>query len=325
MKRVAIILVQLLVTGTGLWYVFHDPQKRAQIADALRHAQISWVLAGWLCYTVVEMLATVRWQILLRVQGIRLSWLRAGAIVMIGLFFNQFLPGVVGGDVMRLYYAFKQAPRKKLGVALSIAMDRFFGLLAILFLAAVSLSLRFSWLSGSRASLHITYVAVVLLSAGLAFVVLVFWFAKSNLLRRLPKWITIRKGIIEFGDALLCYRMHVVAMLVAFLITVASHLAYYVSFYCAGQSLRVSTGHAASLADILSIMPLVNTITSVPISLGGTGVRETLFQHLLGNLANVPPALAAFTASLGYANQLFWALIGAAVFLSSGKIISRQR
>lgn len=88
-----------------------------------------------------------------------------------------------------------------------------------------------------------------------------------------------------------------------FPITVIAHLAYYTSFYCAGESLRASTGHAASLADILSIMPLVDTIISVPISIGGIGVREILFQELLGNLAHVPPALAAFTASLGFAIQ----------------------
>jgi hypothetical protein len=70
MKRVVIMLFQLLVTAAGLWYVFHEPQRRAQIADALRHADIRWVLLGWICYTAVEILATVRWQILLRIQGI---------------------------------------------------------------------------------------------------------------------------------------------------------------------------------------------------------------------------------------------------------------
>jgi hypothetical protein len=90
MKRVGILLLQLLVTAAGLWYVFHDPQRRAQIAGALRHADIRWVVTGWICYSAVEVLATVRWQILLRIQRIWLSWLRAGAIVMIGLFFNQF-------------------------------------------------------------------------------------------------------------------------------------------------------------------------------------------------------------------------------------------
>src|SRR5947199_2031015 len=86
MKRVGIVLLQLLVTAAGLWYVFHDPQKRAQIADALRHADRTWIVFGWLCYSAVEGLATVRWQMLLRMQGITLGWLRALGIVMIGLF-----------------------------------------------------------------------------------------------------------------------------------------------------------------------------------------------------------------------------------------------
>jgi uncharacterized membrane protein YbhN (UPF0104 family) len=70
MKRIGIMLLQLLVTAAGLWYVFHDPQKRAQIADALRQADRNWVIAGWLCYSAVEVLATVRWQMLLRIQGL---------------------------------------------------------------------------------------------------------------------------------------------------------------------------------------------------------------------------------------------------------------
>jgi hypothetical protein len=65
----------------------------------------------------------------------------------------------------------------------------------------------------------------------------------------------------------------------------------------------------------MAIMPLVNTITSLPISLGGVGVRETLFQELLGNLAHVPAAIAAFSASLGFAVQASWGLCGAAAYL----------
>jgi hypothetical protein len=323
MKRIGIMLLQLLVTAAGLWYVFHDPQRRAQIADALRHASLSWVLLGWICYSVVEVLATVRWQILLRIQGIRISWLRAGAIVIIGLFFNQFLPGGIGGDAMRLYLIFKQAPRRKIGAALSIAMDRLFGLLTVVFLATVSFSLRFSWLTRVSATRHIAFLAFILLSGSLAFVIVLFWLVNSDLLHHLPKRTPFREEIVKSGEALVCYRTRLLAMAFIFPITVIAHLAYYTSFYCAGESLRASTGHAASLADILSIMPLVDTIISVPISIGGVGVRETLFQELLGNLTHVPPALAAFTASLGFAIQACWGFVGAAVFLLSQKIIRR--
>ena len=57
MKRIGIMLFQLLVTTAGLWYVFRDPQRRAQIAEALRHASLSWLLLGWICYSLVEVLA----------------------------------------------------------------------------------------------------------------------------------------------------------------------------------------------------------------------------------------------------------------------------
>jgi hypothetical protein len=39
------MLLQLLVAAAGLWYVFHDPQRRAQIAEALPHASLSWMKA----------------------------------------------------------------------------------------------------------------------------------------------------------------------------------------------------------------------------------------------------------------------------------------
>lgn len=323
LKRVGILLLQLLVTAAGLWYVFHDPQKRAQIAGALKQADGTWLILGWLCYSVVEILATVRWQILLRIQGIRLSWLKAGAIVMIGLFFNQFLPGGVGGDAMRLYFVFKLVPGRKVGATLSVAMDRLLGLLALLFLAAMSLSLRFNALTRSSPSLHIVYFVLAVLGASFAFVVLLFGLASAGLLSELPRAAPFRKVIIESGEALRRYRTHLLTMAFAFLITVAAHLAYYTSYYCASESLHASVGRAASLADILSIMPLVDTIVSVPISLGGVGVRETLFQELLGNLSHVPPALAAFTGSLGFMNQAAWGLVGAVIFLLSQKIISR--
>lgn len=41
MKRAGIMLLQIIVTAAGIWYAFHDPQRRAQIAGtvaAVRHA-----------------------------------------------------------------------------------------------------------------------------------------------------------------------------------------------------------------------------------------------------------------------------------------------
>jgi len=321
-KRTGIILLQLLVTAGGIWYVFHDPQKRAVIVDALRHADFRLLAAGWICYGGVEVLATVRWRILLRIQGITLSWLRTFGIVMIGLFFNMFLPGLIGGDVVRLYFVFKSVSGRKTRAALSVVMDRLFGLFSILVLGGLSLALRFGWFSRSGAGLQIADIALALLGAGAVLVAFLFGAVGFRVLHRLPQRTPLRKTIIESGEALRRYRMHPAAMILAFAITIVSHSAYYLSYYCAGQSLHAA-GHMAGLIDMLSIMPLVNTVTSLPISFGGAGVREALFQQLLGHLAHVPPALAAFSASLGFAIQASWGLLGAAVYLLSRKLSSR--
>ena len=322
MKRAAIVLLQLLVTGAGLWYVFHDQQKRAQIADALRHADRTWIIFGWLSYSVVEVIATVRWQMLLRIQGITLRWLRTFAIVMIGLFFNMFLPGLVAGDAVRLYFVFKCAPRQKTRATLSVAMDRILGMLSVLFLAGLSIAVRFRWLSRSGATLHIVYLVLALLGVGCVSVLLLFGAVHFGLLRKLPKRMPFRSAIAESGKALQLYGAHLGVMSIAFAITVVAHIVFYLSFYCAAQSLHGARSASLSVTDILSIMPLVNTVTALPISFGGVGVRETLFQELLGNLAHVPPAIAAVSASLGFLIQASWGLLGAVLFLVAKKVKS---
>jgi hypothetical protein len=196
-------------------------------------------------------------------------------------------------------------------------MDRVFGLLSLVFLASLSLGLRFDWFRRGGVTAYIVHLTITLLAGALGFAVFLFLLASLDILHRLPCRFPFRKGIIEAGDALRLYRTHLIAMTAAFLITLASHGAYYLCFYCAGQSLHGSVGVTPGLGDVLSIMPLVNTVTALPISMGGVGLRETLFQELLGQLAHVPPAIAALTASLGFALQASWGLLGAVTYFTN--------
>ena len=58
-KRIGFTLLQLLVTAAGIYYVFHDPQKQAEIGHALRGADWRWLALSWLVYGAVEALATL--------------------------------------------------------------------------------------------------------------------------------------------------------------------------------------------------------------------------------------------------------------------------
>jgi uncharacterized protein (TIRG00374 family) len=103
-KRKILTAVQVLVTAGILAYVFHDPDKRAKMWQAITHAKPVWLLLGFLSYGVVEVLASGRWYLLMRVQGIRLKMWRLGALFMLGIFFNMFMPGGTGGDVLKVFY-----------------------------------------------------------------------------------------------------------------------------------------------------------------------------------------------------------------------------
>jgi Predicted integral membrane protein len=80
------------VTIGVLYWVYHDPNRRAQMVEALRNAEYRWVLMAMLAYLVVEAAAAFRWHVLLKVQNIHLSVPRLTGLFFIGLFYNQFLP-----------------------------------------------------------------------------------------------------------------------------------------------------------------------------------------------------------------------------------------
>ena len=62
-------------------------------------------------------------------------------------------------------------------------------------------------------------------------------------------------------------------------------------------------------------MPTVNSITALPISLGGLGVREGLFQVFLHKLAGVHGAVAMVISTTGFLITATWGAIGGILYL----------
>jgi len=70
-----------------------------------------------------------------------------------------------------------------------------------------------------------------------------------------------------------------------------------------------------STGALLTVMPIILTLAAMPISVGGTGVREGLFAALLGPLCGVSKA-TAFTLSLtGFMLTAGWGMVGGLIYL----------
>jgi uncharacterized protein (TIRG00374 family) len=309
-KRGLFLALQLTVTAAALYYIFQNPARRAQMLIALRQADWRWLGVGICAYGGLEVMAVLRWRLLLKIQGFDLSWIHATAILFISEFFTVCTPGLVGGDAMRILYLSRAVPEKKLDAALTVLMDRLAGLLSLIALAAGILTWRYDWLTRSAPVDKLVHVMTALLGVSAVLLIVGIVAARSQRLagRRLPARITQVLGALRrFGADWK-------RSLAAFATTLVAHGLYYVTFCCAAHAL--TRGGAPSFRDVFSIMPIVNTLVALPISLGGIGVRESLFQVLLLNLTGTPQAVGALIGTVGFSIQALWAAIpGGAAFI----------
>jgi uncharacterized membrane protein YbhN (UPF0104 family) len=120
MKRVFFTALQVGITVFLLWWIFRDPAKRTQMLEAMQTADYLWLIPGVVSLGCAFLLQTERWRRLLSVQKINLGWWRTFRVYLIGAFFNLFLLGATGGDIVKIYYAMRETASKKSAALLSV-------------------------------------------------------------------------------------------------------------------------------------------------------------------------------------------------------------
>ena len=311
MKKILITFFQLSVTIAVLYWVYHDPNRRAQMVEAIQNAQYRWVAMGILAYVVVEVAAAFRWQILLKVQKIRLSFPRLSGLFLIGMFYNQFLPGGTGGDIMKSYYLLKETPDKKAGALLAVVFDRFIGLVALVAITVTLIGLRYDFLAQTTQTRNLLWLLLFLLGFSVLTLLSTFVISGFNLFHSLPEKFPGRDKLIEISAAYHLYAHHWRATLVAFGASLIAHLATFATFLCAAYAL----GAPVPVVNFFAVMPVERTISALPISFAGIGLREKVLQIMLSGLCGVPEAKAILIGSLSFLIILVCCLPGALVYL----------
>jgi uncharacterized protein (TIRG00374 family) len=310
MKKTLLTLFQIAVTVGLLFWVYHDPAKRAQMADALRHAHYQWVMLGIAAYVVVEIAAAFRWWVLLKVQNIHLSFFRISGLFLIGMFYNQFLPGGTGGDIIKSYFLLKETPDKKAGALLAVVFDRFIGLVALVTITGTLISLRYDFLAQTPETRQLLWILLILLGSSVLGLITTFVITGFNLVSLLPQRFPAREKLAEISAAYHLYARHWRATLVAFGASIVAHLSTFVTFLCAAYAL----GARVPLVNFFAVMPIERTISALPISFAGIGLREKVLQIMLHGLCGVPEGSAILIGSLSFLLMLVCCVPGAVVY-----------
>ena len=109
MKKAKPVLVLLLklVVSVGLLAYFLARIHIERFLQTFANAKFSYIALAMLVYLFTQVISAVRWTTLARPLGIKTPFTAMLRYYLIGMFFNLFAPGTVGGDVSRVYYLVK--------------------------------------------------------------------------------------------------------------------------------------------------------------------------------------------------------------------------
>ena len=305
MKKWAPIFLQSIVSIALLVWIFWKEDFRTRTWQILTSAHPAWLMAGFLVAGVGNLIGVVRWGIFLRVLGVSITPWDTLRLSFVGLFFNTVLVGAVGGDAVKVVWLVAKG-QPKTAALLSVLMDRMSGFGALILSSAVFMIWRLDWLMRSAVVAGLikavfAYLLLVVVLMGISFLI-----SARGLTSRLPQRFPFRKIIIEFTEAYLQFVIAWRETLLASLLSVLVLLAYFLTFYLSARAF----GLDVPLVEFFALMPAVDIISALPISLGGFGVREQLFVTLLGDLWGVPAAQAVSISLGGALLSMLWGLFG---------------
>ena len=313
MKKVLLTAVQLAVTVGVLYWVFHDAGKREKMLDALKaleRGDYLWIAAAILAYFTVEIAAAVRWHILLHVQNIRLSPFRLSGLFLIGMFYNQFLPGGTGGDIIKTYLLLKETPGKKTGGLLAVLFDRLIGLIGLISITGALIALRYDWLTATPETARLVWGLLLILGSAVLALITSFVITGFRLLNKLPARFPMREKLIEVSAAYHLYAHHWPTTIAAYFASLVTHLGTFVTFLFVAYAFRADV----PIINFFAVMPIERTISSLPISFAGVGLREKVLQVMLHGLCGVPEEVAVLIGSMSFLVMVFCCLPGGVVY-----------
>jgi glycosyltransferase 2 family protein len=272
-KPAVILLIKLLVSGGLIAYILTRIHIERSF-HALVSAKLSFIVLALVVYLFAQAVSAVRWTVLVRPLGIETPFRDLVSYYLIGMFFNLFAPGTVGGDVSRVYYLVKDQQRDDQGrtvptvrAAMSVLMDRAIGMVVLVWMGAAGLML-FPSYPVPTAIRSLT----LMLALGFAICTVLI----PVLRRALPE--DGNSTIVKLRLVLRSYRTHWHAIAVGILLSLIVHLVQAWMHLVMGRALNL----AIPFSFCLIVYPLVGTFAAIPISLNGLGLREGGYIFLLG-------------------------------------------
>jgi len=276
-RRYVSVIIRIIASiGLFAVLIIVNLKNLKSIPELLKSLNIGFVLIGILFYFFGIALESPRWHSLLTAHKIFVPQAYLLGSVLIGFFYSTLLPTTVGGDAYRgidMHRTFKIPVNENV---LAIYLGRFLGIISGIMFLIISFCLGMykhlnkSLVVGFLIIFPIVIFIIVITVIPKKFKIDIL-FGKIKFLKRFSR------SILEFSNILDSYKHKGKVLIISFAYSILGNFCTFISFYFISLALKIKI----SFLSYLFIVPTTWTISNIPVTLGGIGIRESTLVLLL--------------------------------------------
>jgi glycosyltransferase 2 family protein len=234
------IILRLLISSAALVYVLSKADLNS-VKDLLIQSNIILVLLALVCFVFSKIVSAYRLNAFFTASGVSISDSINLKLYLLGMFYNLFLPGGIGGDGYKVYWLRRKFSTPVKESLLAILFDRFTGLFALFILCLVF------GIFMKQNYIHVYWIVSAIAVGFLMLYLIVYrWFRRFLAVLNS----TNLQSFIVQGSQVIC------AILIL-----------------------LSLGHSNQLLLYLFVFLLSSVAAAIPVSIGGIGIREATFLY----------------------------------------------
>ncbi len=257
-KKRLITFLKILTSLLLLGFVLSQVDTK-QLLATIKNLNSFYLFLAFLLFHLSKILSSIRLNYYFKNLGIYLPEWEALRLYYVGMFYNLFLPGGIGGDGYKLYLLQKRFQKGYKEILKALLLDRLSGLVALIVLAAAL------WLFSSFNQFFILNIFALL---ALIFSYPLFFYIHKRYFATFWPSVTI--------TTLLGLGVQLLQLLSAFMIV---------------KSFEIPL----PTIDFLTLFLISSVVAVLPLTIGGVGAREFTFLYGLKLLGEDPSIGIAFS------------------------------
>jgi len=307
-KKTLFLLIKLALSVTLILWITRDIALDS-VFEVMASADALLLALAFSLFFVGYVITAFRWRTLIRVQGGDAPIFFLVRSFMVAVFFNNFLPSTVGGDVVRMYDSWRLGNSKSDAVTV-VLVDRFLGVIVLLCFALLALA--FDEAVAGEIPFITAWVGAGLGGlAGATWLILKFPASYAEALFAKSRGIAGRvSGILaKVLRSFQAYRNARLAVLRALALSVLLQVNVVMHFVVLARAVGIEV----PVESMFLIIPVAVFIMMLPISINAIGVREAVFVFLFA-LYGINSIQALAFAWIAYSFTLLQGVLGGIVF-----------